>query len=280
MERRPFGRTGREVAVIGQGTWYGSHGHKRPAIASIRHGLELGMNHIDTAEMYLSGQAEEWVGEAIAGRREEVFLVSKVLPHHASRLGTVEACRASLARLGTDYLDCYLLHWRTDDFPLAETIEAFLELEQQGMIRSWGVSNFDASDLDEVRGIAEGAACDQVLYHLQERAAEHRVISWCEQHNAAFVAYSPFGHGDFPSVRTPEGKVLKEIGDEVNATPRQVALRFLLRWKGSFVIPKAADLEHVEENARAGDLQLTDAQIARIERTFPLGAPSKALPML
>jgi diketogulonate reductase-like aldo/keto reductase len=230
MERRPFGPTKREVAVIGQGTWQIESEERASAIAALRTGLDLGMNHIDTAEMYGSGAAEEMVGEAIAGRREGVFLVSKVVPQNASRTGTIAACENSLARLDTDRLDCYLLHWR-GRHPLADTIAAFEQLRSEGKILSWGVSNFDVADLEEVRKIAGAGhpACDQVLYHLEERAIEHAVIPWCEKHGAAVVAYSPFGHGRFPGPRAPGGLVLQEIAAAHNTTARQVALRFQKR---------------------------------------------------
>ena len=241
--------------MIGQGTWYGPGDKRDSAVKALRRGLDLGMTHIDTAEMYLSGRAEEWVAEAILDRRDEVFLVSKVLPHNASRKGTVIACEGSLKRLKTDRLDCYLLHWR-GDHPLDDTIEAFQQLQSDGKILSWGVSNFDAPDLKEALRVNghTGPVCDQVLYHLQERAVEHAVVPWCEKHDAAFVGYSPFGHGDFPDPHTPAGRLLQEIAKEQNATPRQVALQFLLRWPFSFVIPKASDIDHVVENAAAGDL--------------------------
>jgi diketogulonate reductase-like aldo/keto reductase len=279
MERRRFGPTDREVPVIGQGTWDIDSGDRASAIAALRKGLDLGMTHIDTAEMY--GSAEEVIAEAIAGRREEVFLVSKVLPQNASRSGTITACERSLARLKTDRLDCYLLHWR-GQYPLEETFAAFEQLKSEGKILSWGVSNFDVPDLEEAREIAgEGhIACDQVLYHLQERAIEHAVIPWCEQHNVAVVAYSPFGHGSFPGPRTKGGRVLQEIAAAHNATPRQVALRFLLRWPSLFTIPKASRPEHAAENAGAGDLFLTEAELARIDRAFPLGPRPRELPVL
>jgi diketogulonate reductase-like aldo/keto reductase len=265
--------------VIGQGTWDIDSGDRASAIAALRKGLDLGMTHIDTAEMY--GSAEEVIAEAIAGRREEVFLVSKVLPQNASRSGTITACERSLARLKTDRLDCYLLHWR-GQYPLEETFAAFEQLKSEGKILSWGVSNFDVPDLEEAREIAgEGRiACDQVLYHLQERAIEHAVIPWCEQHNVAVVAYSPFGHGSFPGPRTKGGRVLQEIAAAHNATPRQVALRFLLRWPSLFTIPKASRPEHAAENAGAGDLFLTEAELARIDRAFPLGPRPRELPVL
>jgi diketogulonate reductase-like aldo/keto reductase len=281
MERRWFGTTKIEVPVIGQGTWYIDSAARKSAIAALRGGLDLGLTHIDTAEMYGSGAAEEVVAEAIAGRREEVFLVSKVLPQNASQKGTVAACERSLARLRTDRLDCYLLHW-PGRHPFGETFAAFEHLKDVGKISSWGVSNFDVPDLETVIQIAgEGnLACNQVLYHLQERAIEHAVIPWCEKHNVAMVAYSPFGHGRFPTPRTSGGRVLKQIADAHHATVRQVVLRFLVRRSMLFAIPKAASLEHIAENAGAGDLYLTEAEITQIDQAFPLGSRPGHLPML
>src|SRR5215475_11726388 len=210
MKSKPFGKSGPDVSVIGQGTWYLDRGDRKAAISSLLRGIELGMTHIDTAEMY--GDAELVIADAIAARRDEVFLVSKVLPSNASRRGTIIACERSLKRLKTDRLDCYLLHWR-GSYPLADTVAAFDELVAAGKIRSWGVSNFDADDLDELLDVAgEGSiACNQVLYHLQERAIEHAVIPWCERHGVAVVAYSPFGHNDFPAPRSKQGEVLHKI---------------------------------------------------------------------
>jgi diketogulonate reductase-like aldo/keto reductase len=285
MRYHRFGTTGRDVAVIGQGTWYIEHAYRRVAVAALRRGLDLGMNHIDTAEMYGDGVAEQVVGEAIAGRRDEVFLVSKVLPHNASRTGTIAACERSLRRLRVERLDCYLLHWR-GAHPLADTVAAFEELQQAGMIASWGVSNFDAGDLAEAQEVAETVAgpgrmaCDQVLYHLGQRDIEHAVIPWCEAHRVAVVAYSPFGHDRFPAPRSTGGRVLAAIARARGATPRQVALAFLIRQPQVFAIPKAASPAHVEENAGAGDLTLAPDDIARIEAAFPLGRPSGSLPML
>jgi diketogulonate reductase-like aldo/keto reductase len=231
--------------------------------------------------MYGDGAAEEIVGEAIAGRRDEVFLVSKVLPHNASRAGTLQACARSLARLKTDRLDCYLLHWR-GDHPLAETFQAFERLRREGKIRSWGVSNFDGPDLEEALGIAgEGViACNQLLCHLRERAIEHAVLPWCEGHGVAVTAYSPFGHGDFPGPHTEGGRILAGIAAQRRATPRQVALAFLTRGRSVFAIPKASNPEHARENAGAGDLRLGDAEVALIDQAFPLGAPPRVLPTL
>jgi diketogulonate reductase-like aldo/keto reductase len=283
VERRRFGSTGREVAVIGQGTWYIEQADAVMAIAALRRGLDLGMTHIDTAEMYGSGAAEELVGAAIAERRDEVFLVSKVLPHNASRNGTVAACERSLKRLKTDRLDCYLLHWRGPPHPLEDTVSAFEQLRADGKILSWGVSNFDVDDLDEVHRItgAGHPACNQVLYHLRERAIEQAVIPWCERNGVAVVAYSPFGHaGGFPERRSAGGRVLKEIADRHNAGPGQVALRFLTRRASLLAIPKASNPEHAAENAGAGALNLSAAELARIDAAFPVDPRPRALPML
>jgi diketogulonate reductase-like aldo/keto reductase len=281
MQRRPFGSTGLEVAVIGQGTWELEGQDRRAAVAALRRGLERGMNHIDTAEMYGSGAAEQIVAEAIAGQRDRVFLVSKVLPENASRQGTIAACERSLRRLGTDRLDCYLLHWR-GRHPLEDTIRAFEQMVTDGKIRSWGVSNFDVGDLEEAQQIAGPGriSCNQVLYHLGQRAIEHDVVPWCERQGVAVVGYSPFGHGDFPGPTSREGQVLKAIADARGATPRQVALAFLTRERPLFTIPKASSPEHAEENAGAGDLRLDADHLARLDRAFPLGPRTGELPML
>ena len=272
MQQRRFGPTGIDVPVIGQGTWYFERGPRAEAIAALRRGLDLGLSHIDTAELYGSGAAEKIVGEAIAGRRDAAFLVSKVMPQNASRAGTIAACEASLKRLATDRLDCYLLHWR-GRYALEDTIAAFEQLVADGKILSWGLSNFDAAHLEAALRIAGDGriACNQVLYHLEERGIEHAVIPWCAVHGVAVVAYSPFGSGDFPGPRTAGGQVLAGIARARGATPRQVALAFLTRQSSVFAIPKAAAVPHVEENAGAGALTLTDAEIADIDRAFPLG---------
>jgi diketogulonate reductase-like aldo/keto reductase len=279
MQQRTFGGTGgggRSVPVIGQGTWCIEQAPRAEAVTALRRGIEMGMTHIDTAEMYGSGVAEEIVAEAIAGRRDQIFLVSKVLPHNASRHGTIAACEESLRRLKTDRLDCYLLHWR-GRHPLADTIAAFDELQRRGKILSWGVSNFDVADLDEALGIAGPGcmACNQVLYHVRERAIEHGVIPWCEKNNVAVVAYSPFGQGDFPA----NDASLKRIAAAYNATTHQVALRFLLRDPNVFVIPKAASISHVTDNAAVCDLDLSAADIAAIDAAFPRGRAHR-LPMI
>lgn len=281
MEQRAFGPLSRPVAVIGQGTWCIESDPRTAVLKALRRGLDMGMTHIDTAEMYGDGAAEELTAEAIAGRRDEVFLVSKVLPQNASRRGTIAACERSLKRLRTDRLDCYLLHWR-GRHPLEDTIAAFGELARAGKIRSWGVSNFDVADLEEALAIAGPGqiACNQVLYHVKERAIEHAVIPWCAKHNVAVVAYSPFGQGDFPDPKSAAGQRLVEVAGAHKATARQAALAFLLRHPGVLTIPKAASPEHVGENAGAGNLNLTAADIRKIDEALPAGRPRRGLPML
>jgi diketogulonate reductase-like aldo/keto reductase len=279
LRKQKFGGKGPDVPVIGQGTWYIDRGDRNSAVTALRRGIELGMTHIDTAEMY--GDAEPVVAEAIAGKRDEVFLVSKVLPSNASRRGTITACERSLKRLQTDRLDCYLLHWR-GSYALDETVAAFAELMAAGKIRSWGVSNFDTDDLEELLAVAGRGkiACNQVLYHLQERAIEHAVIPWCEAHGVAVVAYSPFGHNDFPSPRSKPGEVLRTIADAHDASPRQVALSFLTRNPAVFAIPKAASVEHAADNAAAGKLTLSESELTALDKACPRGSKPRGLPML
>lgn len=279
MPHRRFGPLECPVSVIGQGTWRLDEAPRKTAVAALRAGLDAGLNHIDTAEMY--GEAEPLIRDAIAGRRDEVFLVSKVLPQNASRRGTIAACERSLARLGTDRLDCYLLHWR-GSIPLEETVAALETLRESGKILSWGVSNFDEADLAETLALAGPGriACNQVLYHLEERAIEHAVLPWCETHGVALVAYSPFGSGDFPASRTAKGQVLQKIAAAHGATPRQIALAFLTRKPSLFAIPKASTADHARQNAAAGDLVLSDAEIAEIDAAFPRGPKPRSLPMI
>ena len=277
MQFRQFGATARDVPIVGQGTWEIDEDRRELAVQALRRGLDEGMTHIDTAEMY--GDAELLIAEAISSRRDEVFLVSKVLPQNASKTGVIEACERSLSRLGTDRLDCYLLHWR-GRIPLSETFAGFEELVRSGKILSFGVSNFDVPDLEEALNIVGPGriACNQVLYNLEERAIEHEVIPWCKRHRAAVVAYSPFGHGRFPDEHSPGGRVLAEIAAANDATPRQVALAFLTRQ--AFAIPKASTPEHAAENARAGDLRLSESDLARIDAAFPRGPKPASLPMI
>jgi diketogulonate reductase-like aldo/keto reductase len=281
MKKHTFGATGRAIAVIGQGSWYIDLADRRLAMDALQLGLDLGMEHIDTAEMYGSGAAEDVIGEAIRGRREQVFLVSKVLPGNASRRGTISACERSLRQLGTDRLDCYLLHWR-GSYPLEETFAAFEQLQRDGKIRSYGVSNFDADDLQEAVDVAGPGrlACNQVLYNLKERAIEHSVLPFCRQHDIALVAYSPFGHDDFPKPGTDGRRVLDDIAQAHDATAHQIALAFLTRDASVFAIPKSAWAAHAQANAQAGSIMLTPEEVARIDAAFPLGAEPQHLPMI
>jgi diketogulonate reductase-like aldo/keto reductase len=257
------------------------HDDRGEAIAALRRGVDLGLTHIDTAELYGSGEVESLVGEALAGRRDEVFLVSKVMPDHATYEGTLRACEKSLRRLRTDRLDCYLLHW-PGRHPLRETIRAFEALEKAGKVRSWGLSNFDVDELEEARAIAGPGriACDQVLDHLDDRSVERAVLPWCAREGAALVAYSPFGAGRFPTEKTARGRVLAEVGLACGATPHQVALAFLVRHPAVLAIPKAARIAHVEDIAGALDLVLPDDAVRRIEAAFPLPRATGGLPML
>ncbi len=242
----------------------------RTAIAALRAGIEAGATHIDTAEIYGNGAVERLVGEALRGLRDRVFLVSKVDPAHASRAGVRRACEASLARLGTDHLDCYLLHWESS-YPLAETFAGFEDLVAAGKIRYWGVSNFREATLGEAVEVAGPGriACNQVKHHLQDRRIERALVPLCERHGIAVVGYSPFGQGRFVAANSPGGRVLGEVAAELHATPRQVALAFLLHTSRGFVIPKAAKPEHVSDNVAAGGLRLDKDAIRRIDAAFP-----------
>jgi diketogulonate reductase-like aldo/keto reductase len=271
MQTRRFGWTGHQISVIGQGTWKMEGDSPVEALGALQAGLDAGMTHIDTAELYGGGRVESLVGRAIAGRREKIFLVSKVMPNHASRSGTVKACEASLQRLGTDHLDCYLLHW-PGPHPLEETIAAFEQLVEEGKIRSWGVSNFDVDDLEEALEISGPGriACNQVLYHLRARDIEDRVIPWCTQHDVAVVGYSPFGSGDFPQPQSKGGKVLGDVARAHGVTPHKVALAFLVRDPHVLAIPKSAKVARVRENAGAAGVKLTRDEVGRLEEVFPL----------
>jgi diketogulonate reductase-like aldo/keto reductase len=281
MRKRAFGWTGVAVPLIGQGTWNLERDDRTGAIEALRRGLDAGMTHVDTAEMYGAGAVEELVGEAIAGRRNGVFLASKVLPANASFKGVLRACEASLRRLGTDHLDLYLLHW-PGSRPLEGTIAAFEQLTREGKVHFYGVSNFDEDELEQVVAIAGPGrvACNQVLYHLGERTIEHGVIPACARHEIAVVGYSPFGSGRFPDPGSAGGRALAEVAAAHDATPRQAALAFLVREPGLFVIPKAGRAEHAAENAAAGDLVLTDTEVRRIDAAFPLGRRRRGVSML
>ncbi len=281
MNKREFGHTGIGVSVIGQGTWRMELSDRATATAALQRGLDRGATHIDTAEMYGNGAAEELVGKAMDGRRDEVFLVSKVLPSNASREGTVAACERSLRRLRTDRLDCYLLHWE-GAHPIEETVAGFEQLASDGKIRAWGVSNFDERALDEVVALAgaEHVTCNQVCYHLQERAIEHAVVPYCHKHGIAVVAYSPFGSGSFPSEDSHRGRILTDIGARYGVSAFQIALAFLCRREGQFAIPKSALPAHVEDNAAAGDVVLADTDLEQIDAAFPLGRPRPGVPVI
>jgi diketogulonate reductase-like aldo/keto reductase len=280
MTRRKFGWTGVEVPVIGQGTWEieGSREKERRALEALRAGLDLGMTHIDTAEMYGSGRAEELVAEAIAGRRDEVFLVSKVLPSNASYKGTIAACDRSLARLKTDRLDLYLLHWQ-GSHPIEETMRAMEALAAAGKVLYFGVSNFDVAEVQQARSALSAGrlASNQVLYHLRDRGIERKLIPYCKANGIAVVAYSPFGHDQFPSARTPGGKVLEEIGKRHGRTVRQVVLRFLTRDPDVFTIPKSGSVDHTRENSGGDGWELSPEDLAAIDRAFP--APDHDVPL-
>lgn len=272
MQGRTFGNTGRTVPRIGQGTWkFPTRGAAiDEAKRALRRGVELGMVHIDTAEMYGDGRSEEIIGEAIAGLdRSNLFIVSKVLPSNASFQGTVAACERSLRRLGTEYLDVYLLHWR-GNIPLGETMRGLERLVRDGKIKALGVSNFEVADLQEATTYLEREriACNQVLYNLQERGIEYELVEYCRKNAIAIVAYTPFGAG-LPGPRARGGSVLSELAAKHRATPHQVVLAWATRDELCFTIPKAADVGHVEENAKAGDLVLDAGDLAKIDEAFP-----------
>jgi diketogulonate reductase-like aldo/keto reductase len=271
MQRRRFGSKGPAVAAVGQGTW------PIPCRDALRRGIELGMTHIDTAEMYGDGRSEEIVADAIAPfPRDSLFIVSKVLPSNATRRGIVQACERSLARLRTDYLDCYLLHWRGET-ALDEALAGLERLVDDGKIRSLGVSNLDPWDLREAAAALARApiACNQVLYNLDERTPEDHELPWARAYGCALVAYTPLARRHSRDAEA----VLQEIARRRALTPEAVALAFLLRDPLVFVIPKANNLEHVEANARAGELELSPDEIATLETAYPKRARTGPLPM-
>jgi len=273
MQSRKFGSTGKTVPVIGQGTWQ----MKKSAGEALRAGIDLGMTHIDTAEMYTG--AEEIVAEAIRGRRSEIVLVSKVLPSNASYKGTIRACNASLKRLKTDYLDVYLIHWWSGGNPIAETMHAMEELVAAGKIRHIGVSNFDIDQLKQAQKALtkERIGCNQVMYHLSSRGIENQLLPYCESQDIAVVGYSPFGQGDFPEPTSKQGRALATIAERHGKTSRQVALNFLTRRESLFAIPKAGAVDHVKENAGGVGWKLAAEDLKRIDEVFPL--PSKDAPL-
>jgi diketogulonate reductase-like aldo/keto reductase len=284
MKRKPFGASGIEVAVVGQGTWDVPESGPRLEEAkwAIRRGVELGMTHLDTAEMYGSGRVEELLGEAIAGiPREALFVTTKVLPGNARYRDTLAAAERSLKRLRLAYVDLYLLHWPSDH-PLEETMRALARLVEDGKARFVGVSNFDVDEMIEAASYlgAVPLTCNQVLYHLNERGAENGVIPIARERGIATVAYTPFGRGRFPRAQAAAGGVLDAVARKHGATPRQVILAFLTRGPDVFAIPKASRIAHVEENAAAGDLELEAADVAAIDAAFPRGAPGTPLATL
>ena len=273
MNSKPFGATGVDVPVIGQGTWDIPERGSRldEAKRAIRRGIELGMVHLDTAEMYGGGRVEEILGDAIADvPRETLFITSKVLPTNASYEGTIAACERSLRRLRVDYLDLYLLHWPSHH-RLEETMRALETLVERGKTRFIGVSNFDVDEMEEARSylLRERLACNQVLYHLGERGVEYRLIPYCAQHRIAVVAYTPFGRGRFPRAEVRADGVLGRIGGKHDRTPRQVILNFLTREANVFSIPKASNVAHVEENAGGSGWTLDARDVALINEAFP-----------
>ncbi len=255
---------GTAVPAVGQGTWNigDSRAHVTSELSTLREGIDLGMSLIDTAEMYGNGASERLVGEAISGQRDRVFLVSKVYPHNASKLGVAKSCAASLKRLRTDYLDLYLLHWR-GDYPLSETVEAFERLRAIGQIRYWGVSNFDTRDMMELGALPAGGRCatNQVLYHPEERGIEFSLLPWCQAHSMPVMAYSPLGQGG----RLLRSQALTTVARRHGATPGQIALAWCLRSGGVIAIPKASTVTHVRENAGAAAIKLTIEDLAEIE---------------
>jgi diketogulonate reductase-like aldo/keto reductase len=269
--------SGTTIPVLGQGTWRMAEdrARRRDEIAALKIGLDLGMTLIDTAEMYASGAAEELVATAIAGGRDEVFLVSKVLPHHATRDGTIAACEGSLRRLGTDRLDLYLLHWR-GRVPLQETIAGFEALVDAGAIRCWGVSNFDVDDLEELVALPGGSAVqvNQVLYNLARRGVEHDLLPWCQDRGVPVMAYSPVDEG-----RLLTHPVLLDLAYRHEATPAQVALAWVLRNEGVNTIPKAGTAEHVYDNRAALAIRLTDADLLALDTAFPPPRSKRPLEM-
>jgi diketogulonate reductase-like aldo/keto reductase len=269
---------GENVPAYGQGTWHmgESRGRHADEVAALKLGIDLGITLIDTAEMYGSGVAEEIVAEAMPGRRDELFIVSKVLPSNASQKGTIEACERSLKRLKTDRIDLYLLHWR-GSHPFAETLAGFERLQRDGKIRHHGVSNFDRSDMEEWARLGGGnaVASNQILYNLNRRGPEFDLIPWCRERNISIMAYSPIEQG-----RMLGHKALAEVGARHNATPAQVALAWLLRQDGMIVIPKASQPDHVRENLGALDLKLTEQDLADLDRAFPPPKGRTSLGML
>lgn len=267
--------SGQAIPVLGLGTWRmgESRSNRHQEVKALRHGLSLGISLLDTAEMYGEGGAEEVIASAIANLRSEVFLVSKVYPHNASRRGAITACERSLKRLNTDYLDLYLLHWR-GSLPLAETLEAFQSLQQAGKIRSYGFSNFDVADLEEASQLKDGKeiVTNQVLYNLTRRGIERNLLPWCRSRGIPIMAYSPIEQG-----RLLNHPTLRTLARERQVTSAQIALAWLLHQQDVIVIPKASRISHVEDNYAALNLQLSAEELTTLETAFP--APSHLVPL-
>jgi diketogulonate reductase-like aldo/keto reductase len=287
MINRKFGWTNVDVPLIGQGTWLiDNDDDDSRAIKTLQIGLDFGMTHIDTAEMYGNGKAEGLVGQAIAGtKRENIFLASKVLPSNASYEGTIKSCKNSLKRLRTEYLDLYLLHWPSYQYPIAETMKAMEKLVSDNLVKFIGVSNFNLKELQEAEQALqnERIACNQVLYNLGYRAIEKRILPYCTKQGIAVVGYSPFGHGNFYSPQSTKGKAIVEIANRHGRTPRQVTLNFLSLYSNIFTIPKTSQPERARENSQSvddGDWKLTDKDIEEINRAFPVSDRDNPLEMI
>ncbi|MBE7897760.1 aldo/keto reductase [Paenibacillus polymyxa] len=271
---------GREVPLIGQGTWYMGEkaSLRQEEVRALQLGFELGMTLVDTAEMYAEGGAEEIVGEAIRGRRDDVYLVSKAYPHHADRQGLAQACEASLTRMRTEYVDMYLLHWR-GNIPLEETIQGMEKLREQGKIRNWGVSNLDKSDMEELWSLNNGKACavNQVLYHAASRGIEYDLLPWSRTHGVPVMAYCPIAQGGRLRRGLLENPVMVDIAASHGVTPSQIALAWVIRDGDVWAIPKAVHESHVRENAAAASIRLTPEQLQQIDEAFP--PPTRKQPL-
>jgi diketogulonate reductase-like aldo/keto reductase len=268
-------RTGATLPALGLGTWQMGEDRRQAAqeVEALKHGIDIGLTLIDTAEMYGEGAAEEIVGQAIEGRRQDLFLVSKIYPWNASREGTIAACERSLSRMRTDRIDLYLLHWR-GEHPLEETVSAFEDLRRQGKIGAWGVSNFDLADMQELMAVPDGTNCaaNQVLYNLTRRGVEYDLLPWCQERGIAVMAYSPIEQG-----RLARNETLIHIAKAYQATPAQIALAFLLERDGVIAIPKSSHPERVTENSQAVSIELTDEDLTALDAAFP--PPNRAAPL-
>ncbi|MFF3313541.1 aldo/keto reductase [Streptomyces sp. NPDC002952] len=276
-----MGPGGTPVSLIGQGTWKLNRIDPWIATQALYAGLDAGMTHIDTAEMYGNGAVENFLGKVLRHRRQEIFLASKVKPHNATYTGLIAACERSLRRLRTDHLDLYLLHW-PGPHPLEETLSAFRKLRSEGKILSFGVSNFNTCHLERLSKLTEDGeiSCNQVLYNLGERAIEHHIIPECREQSIEIVGYSPLGSGIFPPRSRAAGNTLQRIATEHCATEQQIALAFLIRNRGLFLIPRTSNIYHVQENGRASEIQLSEEEVISIDHAYPLGPDDGRLPVI